>query len=166
MLEVQNWLKLKFVKFTFQDLNETAHQYFYPSVRKGPIDVSKAQSLVNWEPTPWHQMIEDTVAFYESAMRNDDFNTQRDEIIQVYLIKQFLPYQEYTGVNCPVPTNVIKTWFLQNLEDWVNFWVTRWINNTPCRVSKEPGTYKTLYGIYLIHPVPPKGTLVLQILVE
>ena len=57
--------------------------YMYPSVRKGPIDVTKAESLLGWKTTPWEDVVKVTVEFYEQAMTGTDFLTQRDEIIQV-----------------------------------------------------------------------------------
>ena len=49
----------------------------------GPMDVTKAESLLNWKPTPWDDMIRDTVEFYETVMRDDNFTLQRDEIVQI-----------------------------------------------------------------------------------
>ena len=49
----------------------------------GPMDVTKAESLFNWKPTPWDDMIRDTVEFYETVMRDDNFTLQRDEIVQI-----------------------------------------------------------------------------------
>lgn len=56
--------------------------YLYPSGRRGPVDVNKAVKLLNWSPTPWKQAVKDTVAFYESAMRDKKYSIQVDEIIQ------------------------------------------------------------------------------------
>jgi len=52
-------------------------------VRCGPIDVSKAEKHLNWTPTVWTQAIQSTVQFYETAMTDTRWRTQRDEIIQI-----------------------------------------------------------------------------------
>jgi len=52
-------------------------------VRCGPIDVSKAMKQVSWTPTDWTQAITSTVEFYEAAMRDARWRTQRDEVIQI-----------------------------------------------------------------------------------
>ena len=67
--------------------------YLYPSVRKGPVDVGKAQNLLNWEPTEWKKAILDTVKFYEDAFTNPDFQSQRNEIIQVVASELFKDHQ-------------------------------------------------------------------------
>ncbi len=73
------------VKFPLEvEENRTLARYMYPSVRRGPLDIKKAESLLSWEPTPWKQVVKETVAFYEAAMRDDsEFQVQRDEVIQI-----------------------------------------------------------------------------------
>ena len=66
-----------------QSVEEQNHLYFYPSVRKGPIDVNKALNLLAWEPTTFQEAIKQSVDFYEDAMKNEDYIHQRDEIVQV-----------------------------------------------------------------------------------
>ena len=57
--------------------------FLYPSNRRGPVDVGKAESLLNWKPTPWEEVIAKTVQFYEKVIKDDQFTTQRDEIVQI-----------------------------------------------------------------------------------
>jgi len=52
-------------------------------VRCGPIDVSRAVKYLNWTPTVWTKAINSTVQFYESAMKEARWTTQRDEIVQI-----------------------------------------------------------------------------------
>jgi len=52
-------------------------------VRCGPIDVGKAEKHLNWTPTVWSEAINSTVTFYESAMSDARWKTQRDEVIQI-----------------------------------------------------------------------------------
>ena len=57
--------------------------YMYPSVCKGPIAVGKAESLLGWKPYPWKDAVKKTVKFYEDAMMGDEYEQQRNEIVQV-----------------------------------------------------------------------------------
>jgi len=45
--------------------------------------VSKAEKHLNWTPTVWTQAIQSSVEFYELAMTDTRYQTQRDEIIQI-----------------------------------------------------------------------------------
>jgi nucleoside-diphosphate-sugar epimerase len=38
----------------------------FPSVKKGPISTSRARALLGWEPTPWAEVLHDTVEYFES----------------------------------------------------------------------------------------------------
>lgn len=63
--------------------NDSSNVFFYPSGRAGPVDPSKAEKAFGWKPTPWKDAISKTVQFYETALANEKFYTQRDEIIQI-----------------------------------------------------------------------------------
>ena len=52
-------------------------------MRCGPIDVSKAEKYLHWTPTVWTKAIQSTVQFYEKAMTDARWQTQRDEVIQI-----------------------------------------------------------------------------------
>ena len=54
----------------------------FPSVRNGPVDISKAQQMLDFVPTPLHTAVVETVDFYEKAMRNPYFHVPRKEIIR------------------------------------------------------------------------------------
>lgn len=69
--------------YVIQDAAASQHLYFYPSVRKGPVSVEKATSLLRWSSTPWEEVIRTSVSFYEAAMTNNTFQQQRDDVIQV-----------------------------------------------------------------------------------
>jgi len=68
------------LKFHSED-NENL--YLYPTIRRGPIDSSKAAAALDWRPTDWLTAIRSTVEFYEAAMKDEKWRTQRDEIIQI-----------------------------------------------------------------------------------
>ena len=63
--------------------------YFYPSIRRGPVSVEKAMRLLNWQPTPMRQAIRESVAFYENAMKDELFRKQRNEIVQIVQTQLF-----------------------------------------------------------------------------
>ncbi|XP_013410025.1 uncharacterized protein LOC106173431 [Lingula anatina] len=62
-------------------LDETpSSTYVFPSVHRGPVDISKAKKLLAFRPTPWREALADIVTFYENAMRDDSFATRQDFI--------------------------------------------------------------------------------------
>jgi nucleoside-diphosphate-sugar epimerase len=62
---------------------EGTSTYLYPTVRRGPIDPTKAMRVLGWTPTPWDEAIRETVDFYEGVMKGEKYLIQRDEIVQV-----------------------------------------------------------------------------------
>ena len=82
----------------FVEIPDSDAFYLYPTVRKGPIDVTKAQSLLEFEPTPKEEAIKTTVQFYEKAFK--DYVHQRNEIIQVVASQLFEDHQSkfYEGL--------------------------------------------------------------------
>ena len=64
-------------------LGHQDHFYTYPSARAGPVNVTKATEILNWQPTDWKDAVKETVEFFELAMTSEDFIPQRDEVIQV-----------------------------------------------------------------------------------
>lgn len=63
------------------DDSETA-VHLFPSVKSGPVDISKAVDILGFTPTSLHQAVAETVEFYEKAMRNPYFHVPRKEIIR------------------------------------------------------------------------------------
>ncbi|KAK7498730.1 hypothetical protein BaRGS_00010107 [Batillaria attramentaria] len=56
--------------------------HMFPSVRNGPIDISKAQDILDWSPTPLNKAILETVDFYEKAVRDPYLNNPRKDVIR------------------------------------------------------------------------------------
>ena len=77
----------------FVEIPDEQAFYLYPSVRKGPVDVTKAQNLLSWEPTEWKKAVNDTVKFYEDAFSDPQYENQRNEIIQVVATELFGDHQ-------------------------------------------------------------------------
>ena len=67
----------------YMDSGQNNVAYYYPSVRCGPINVTKAEELIGWKPTPVVQAFNETVQFYQEVMKGDKFITQRNELVQV-----------------------------------------------------------------------------------
>ena len=55
--------------------------FLFPSVTSGPVDTSKAKMKLGWKPTPWHDVVDITVSFYENAMKSEEFPTEKNDVI-------------------------------------------------------------------------------------
>jgi len=62
--------------------------HLFPSVRSGPLDVTKAKSLLDWKPTSWIDILDANVAFYENAMKQKQFVDARKDVVRT--IQQYL----------------------------------------------------------------------------
>lgn len=65
------------------------HFYLYPSVIRGPLDVTKAVNLLQWSPTPWPEAVASTVTFHEAAPLDPRFTRQFDDVIQIMAQQMF-----------------------------------------------------------------------------
>ncbi|KAL8573392.1 hypothetical protein ACOMHN_032407 [Nucella lapillus] len=90
------------------DSSQAVH--LFPSVRNGPIDISKAQDVLGFVPTPLQTAIAETVAFYEKAMMNPYYQIPRKDIIrhmQVHFtnrpFKVMLGLKKHYGLDFQVP---------------------------------------------------------------
>ena len=52
----------------------------YPSVDRGPIDITKAKSTLNWLPTPMDSVIHGTVEFYKEVVKKKLFIKERKDV--------------------------------------------------------------------------------------
>jgi len=66
--------------------------YVYPTYRRGPLDIERAVSLINWSPTPWKEAVREMVEFYEAAMSNETFERERNHVVNI------LGHQVYSDV--------------------------------------------------------------------
>ena len=85
--------------------------YLFPSVRLGPVDISKARDVLGWTPTPWLQAVNETIDFYETAITNPLFETAKRDIIrnmQTYFtsrpLKVLVGLKKVYGVTYEGPT--------------------------------------------------------------
>ena len=49
----------------------------YPSVMRGPVDITKAKCVLKWEPTPFVQAVQETTTFYVNAMKNVKYTEEK-----------------------------------------------------------------------------------------
>ena len=52
----------------------------YPSVERGPIDITKAKSTLNWLPTPMDSAIHETTEFYKEVAKKKLFVKERKDV--------------------------------------------------------------------------------------
>ncbi|XP_064641197.1 uncharacterized protein LOC135496024 [Lineus longissimus] len=62
--------------YSFVDAEDTDARALYPSVQKGPLDVSKIKRVLGFEPTPLKEAIQETVAFYIEAIESGKYSDQ------------------------------------------------------------------------------------------
>lgn len=55
--------------------------HYYPSVTRGPLDISMAEKFLRWNPHQLDHGIRKTAQFYEYAMRSSEFQVQRKAIL-------------------------------------------------------------------------------------
>jgi nucleoside-diphosphate-sugar epimerase len=67
----------------------------FPSVKKGPILTTRARALLGWEPTPWVEILHDTVEYFESeAVWHDArFVKEREGVLRMAL-QQVAKYEK------------------------------------------------------------------------
>ena len=83
----------------------------YPSVERGPIDISKATALLGWDPTPWEEVVRETVQFYEKvcssqcterflAERQDFYKSLKTDLSYLYTKKQLQTLKDILSLRC------------------------------------------------------------------
>lgn len=66
---------------------ESTGPYMFPSVTRGPLNITRAEKMLDWNPTPLSEAVQKTVQFYEYAMRAKDFRFQRNALINKLIPK-------------------------------------------------------------------------------
>ena len=64
--------------------------FVYPAGTKGPLDISIAQELLDWDPMPWKQAVDNTCEFYHTAMTNQDYLEEK-EIVLSDMLNNIVP---------------------------------------------------------------------------
>lgn len=68
--------------------------YSYPTVTKGPLDISKAKLLLGWVPMTWERALYSLIFFFEGAMTDDKFLKER-EILIADFFENIIPEEHY-----------------------------------------------------------------------
>ncbi|XP_057293697.1 dTDP-D-glucose 4,6-dehydratase-like [Hydractinia symbiolongicarpus] len=72
------------------DYDENTAWFRYPSVEKGPIDITKAELIFDWKPTKFIDAAQQTCAFFENAMVEPAYAKER-EVMLAEFIEEALP---------------------------------------------------------------------------
>lgn len=68
--------------------------YSYPTVTKGPLDISKAKLLLGWEPMTWERALYSLIFFFEGAMTDAKFLRER-EVLLADVFENIIPEELY-----------------------------------------------------------------------
>ena len=55
--------------------------YVYPAGTKGPLDISLAQELLDWDPMSWKQASQKTCEFYHNAMTKEEYRKEKETVL-------------------------------------------------------------------------------------
>jgi len=56
----------------------------FPSVTRGPVDISKAEKMLAWKPTPIEKALVETMEFYDDAQFNGDYKYIMDRVLEFH----------------------------------------------------------------------------------
>ncbi|XP_066931110.1 dTDP-D-glucose 4,6-dehydratase-like [Clytia hemisphaerica] len=84
---MQKYYKLDKVSYEHEDEKGF---FRYPTAERGPIDVTNAEILLDWEPTPFEEAAKATCEFFDEAMVNPIYAKER-EIALAEFIEETLP---------------------------------------------------------------------------
>ncbi|XP_078376896.1 uncharacterized protein LOC144660177 [Oculina patagonica] len=68
--------------------------YSYPTVTKGPLDISKAKILLDWEPMTWETALDLLTSFFDGAMTDEKFLKER-EVLMSDIFESIVPEEHY-----------------------------------------------------------------------
>ena len=91
--ETANQLDVGDLEFLSED---DATWYSYPTVTKGPLDISRAKMLLDWEPTTWEKALTKLCAFFEGAMTDAKLSKER-EMLLADLFENIVPEKYYAA---------------------------------------------------------------------
>ena len=67
-----------------------ARSYLFPSVTRGPVNISAAQHKLDWHPTPLSEAVCSMVTFYATALREGHFPGDVESVV-TYLARRVFP---------------------------------------------------------------------------
>ena len=63
------------------EADDNSTWYVYPAGTKGPLDISLAKELLDWDPMSWKQAVEKTCEFYHNAMTKKDYLEEKETVL-------------------------------------------------------------------------------------
>ncbi|XP_023243209.1 chloroplast stem-loop binding protein of 41 kDa b, chloroplastic-like [Centruroides sculpturatus] len=78
LYKIQTLLGINGVEYQYPSSEDAFH--LYPSVYRGPVNITKAQKYLDWNPTPWDVVAKTNVEFYKQAFYT--FEQERNEVLQ------------------------------------------------------------------------------------
>ena len=73
---------LLFLQSSQFDESEDAHlTHGFPSVTRGPVDITKAERVLGWKPTPVEIALGAICGFYEQMQYSPEFKFIRDRVL-------------------------------------------------------------------------------------
>ena len=57
----------------------------YPTVTKGPLNITKARTLLNWEPMTWQGALSSLCDFFDDAMTNEELSEEKEMLLGEFL---------------------------------------------------------------------------------
>lgn len=78
LYKIQSLLGSYGVEYQYPSSDDASH--LYPSVYRGPVNITKAKKYLGWIPTSWDVVAKATVDFYNQAFYN--FEQERNEVLQ------------------------------------------------------------------------------------
>ena len=69
--------------------------YSYPTVTKGPLNISKAKILLGWEPMTWESSLDSLSSFLDDAMTEEKFVREREMLLADFF-ENIVPEEHYS----------------------------------------------------------------------
>lgn len=85
LLTMAESLGIKNVVF---DRTEKANTHWYPSVLRGPVNITKISKKLSWTPSSLKEAVRVSCQFYKDAMDVPEFQRRRDAIMERYLFEK------------------------------------------------------------------------------
>ena len=89
--DISNQLKLDDLEYISED---EATWYSYPTVSRGPLDISKAKILLDWEPMSWQEALGYLCTFFEGAMTDVNMLKEREMLLADFF-ENIVPEEYY-----------------------------------------------------------------------
>lgn len=90
--DIADKLNVDELEFTSDD---DSTWYSYPTVTKGPLNISKAKILLGWEPMTWESALDSLSSFLDEAMTEEKFVREREMLLADFF-ENIVPEEHYS----------------------------------------------------------------------